>query len=211
MPKLFFILFFLIAFDNIFGQVDTNYSYTECTISINKMTSNEYIVDKYGFNVSGKFPTKLNKYLDIVSGVDFNMVSFFLPEGYPVNHFISYRDVNCHLLSLETPLSLRIHTIGKIRYFVSAGFYGVLNLGGISEASEWIHSPSTYSKNKVILATNVTTIDYGTCADIGCIIPFDKKYLILKTSYNYGLRTLYVDHSFDIFNRYISAGIGIGF
>lgn len=211
MLKLFFILFFLIVFDNIYGQVDTNYSYMECTVSINKMTSNEYIVGKYGFNVSGKFPTKLNKYLDIVSGVDFNVVSFFFAEGYPVNHFTSYRDINCHLLSLETPLSLRIHTIGKIRYFVSAGFYVVLNLGCILEATRGLHSPSTYSEDKVILATDVTTIDYGTCANIGCIIPFDKKYLILKISYNYGLRTLDVDHSLDIFNRYISAGIGIGF
>ena len=212
MKEIIVIIFFFLAAANIFGQVDTDHP--ECTISINRMMyNNKYIVDKYGFGISGRNPLKLNNYLDLVQGLDFNMNSFYA-EGAEIatSHLAYYCIISTiRFFSLDLSLLIRAHTNGKIKYFTSDGFYLATNLGGFSKAVEYINTPTTYSKDTVFIVNGITTIDYGSSMNIGCMIPLKKKYLILKVTYNYGFRKLEVDDNFDIYRRFISFGAGIKF
>jgi len=194
----------------VYGQAYQDNTRYEITLSANRAMlplTGEYgeeIKNKYGFGISNEYPNKLTKQMEFILGVKFNMISFWKNAEY-VSRFSSYYDVTYYIYSLSIPLKIRISTPGKIKFFVSAGGYGSLSLGGrVNGMIKIINfSPFPYmtiTRKKIKEKVYPPPFKFGALINTGIMLPAGKNLLIIKAGYYHEFITLY---------HYAQIGVGV--
>lgn len=180
------------------GVISINQSFVE-----NTNTSNQL-----GFGAG------LNKYLienenfKLVSGISYDFTSQ-LKKSVNNGGFSRVIDVSYNFHSISVPLLTRFYLGNSVKFYFETGIFAELNLAANREGNfKTMMSDKEFEEVDRTEKVNIPNPNTGFILGLGSEIPSDRFTLIIKASYQHGLRNLW-DFQDPLLNRYGQISIGI--
>jgi hypothetical protein len=220
MIKIFISWVMLLIIVSCSGQEDkAPFFLNEINVSINRTDlKNASTLDKWGIGLSVYRVKKDNSKLQFIFGFEYNYTRQLKKEIYETRYSYS-ENVLYSINNISIPVGLRFNFLPELNWFAELNFF--FDLVNSGKRSGTMHSFIPDQNNNIVHTelkftdkSNLSPVNFGFSPSVGCRIPvLEKKFLILKLDYKWGLLKLFSTYSGQdsFFNKYFRFNMGFHF